>query len=82
VTLLAVKSVDGKTGYLLVSDYRGEAMDIPVTVKGAGKVVSATILDHERNNELVDVAVENGALKLKKKIPGSAAFLVTFEIAQ
>ena len=82
VTLLAVKSADGKTGWLLVSDYRGEAMEIPVAVKGAGKVVSATILDHERNNEPVDVTLENGVLKLKKKIPGSAAFLVTFEIDQ
>ncbi len=78
VTLLAVKSADRKTGWLLVSDYRGKGMEVPVTVKGAGKVVSATLLDYERNNEPVDVTLENGVMKLKKKIPGSAAFLITF----
>lgn len=80
VTTLALKSADGKTGWLLVSDYRGKERELTLDVKGVGKIVSATLLDHERNNEPCEVKFENGKLHLKKELPGSAAFLVTFAI--
>jgi EAL domain-containing protein (putative c-di-GMP-specific phosphodiesterase class I) len=42
--------------------------------------LSATLLDHERNNDKVDVEFDGGRLTLRKKLPGSAAFLVKFEL--
>ena len=78
VSILATKSSDGKTGWLLVSDYCGKGEKIIVDVKGVRKVLSATLLDHERNNESVDVSFVDGKLTLDKKLSGSAAFLVKF----
>ena len=80
VSTLAAKSPDGKTGWLLVSDYRGKDEKVAVDVKGVREVLSATLLDHERNNENVDVSFADGKLTLGKKLPGSAAFLVKFSL--
>jgi hypothetical protein len=80
VETLAAKSKDGKTGALLVVDYLGKDDTLTLKVKGVKNVMSATLLDHERNNENVDVEFVNGKLTLKKKIPGSTAFLVKFEL--
>ena len=80
VSTLAAKSLDGKTGWLLVSDYRGKDEKVAVDVKGVREVLSATLLDHERNNENVDVSFADGKLTLGKKLPGSAAFLVKFSL--
>ena len=80
VSTLAAKSADGKTGWLLVSDYCGKGEKVSVDVKGVREVVSATLLDHERNNESVDVSFADGRLTLEKKCPGSAAFLVKFSL--
>ena len=80
VTTLATKTADGKSGWLLVADYRGKADSLVLDVKGARGVKSATLLDHERNNEAVETAFENGKLTLRKKLPGSAAFLVKFDL--
>jgi hypothetical protein len=80
VSTLAAKSKDGKTGALLVVDYLGKEDTLSFDVKGVKNVMSATLLDHERNNDNVDVVFENGKLTLKKKLPGSAAFLVKFEL--
>ena len=80
VSTLAAKSTDGKTGYLLVSDYRGKGEKVAIEVKGVGSVLSATILDHERNNAPLDVSLEGGRLILNKKLSGSTAFLVKFKL--
>ena len=78
VSTLAAKSADGKTGWLLVSDYRGKDEKVAVDVKGVREVISATLLDHERNNESINVSLVDGKLTLDKKLSGSAAFLVKF----
>jgi hypothetical protein len=80
VSTLATKSADGKTGWLLVSDYCGKSDTLIVDVKGVKGVLSATLLDHKRNNEKTDAGFEDGKLTLKKKLPGSAAFLVKFSL--
>ena len=80
VSTLAAKSADGKTGWLLVSDYCGKGEKIAVDVKGVRDVLSATLLDHERNNENVNVSFIDGKLTLDKKLSGSAAFLVKFAL--
>jgi hypothetical protein len=63
-----------------VSDYRGTAERIVLDVRGVRGVSSASLLDHERNNESVDVGFGDGKLTLTKKMPGSAAFLVKFDL--
>lgn len=80
VSTLAARSADGKEGWLLVSDYRGKDDTLALDVKGVKSVASATLLDHERNNEKVEAEFADGRLTLKKKLPGSAAFLVKFNL--
>lgn len=80
VSTLAARSADGKEGWLLVSDYRGKGDTLALDVKGVKSVASATLLDHERNNEKVEAEFADGRLTLKKKLPGSAAFLVKFNL--
>ena len=80
VSVLAAKSPDGKSGWLLVSDYRGKSERIFVDVKGVKGVSSATVLDHERDNAEADVSYCGGRLTLGKKLSGSAAFLVKFDL--
>ena len=80
ISTLAAKSGDGKSGWLLVSDYKGKSNTITLDVKGVSQVTSATLLDHERNNTPVEVKFEGGKLTLEKKLEGSAAFLVKFTL--
>ena len=80
VSTLSAKTACGKQGWLLVCDYCGTGEKIVLDVKGARALSSATLLDHERNNENVDVEFKNGKLTLTKKMPGSAAFLVKFDL--
>ena len=80
VTTFAAKKHNRSEGWLLVSDYGGKGDTIEVDVKGAKRVVSATILDYERDIAPVDVKFENGKLTLKKPIKGSTAFLVKFAL--
>ena len=82
VTTFAAKSADGKTGWLLVSDYCGKGSEIVVDVKNAGTLVSAEIFDHERNVVPAHVQMNDGRLTLKKEIEGSAAFLVKFNLSK
>ena len=82
VTTLAAKSADGKTGWLLVSDYCGKGSEIAVDVKNAGEPVSAEIFDHERDFVPVQVQMKDGRLTLRKEIEGSAAFLVKFDLSK
>ena len=82
VTVLATKSADGKKAFLLVTDYYGRSMNIPVTVKGAegAKKVTARVLSFEKNLEPVAVEVKDGKFTLGKPDAYSAAFLVTFDL--
>ena len=49
-------------------------------VKNAGLIVSAKVLDHERNFVPAHMTIQDGRLTLKKEMDGSAAFLVTFDL--
>ena len=80
VTTLAAKSADGKTGWLLVSDYCGKGKEIVLDVKGVRLLKSALVLDHERNFVPAHMTFDGGVLTLKKEMDGSAAFLVTFDL--
>ena len=80
VTTLATKTFDGKEGWLLVSDYRGKNNTITIDVKGVKSISSAIILDYKNNNTNIDVTFTDGKLTLKKREPGSAAFLVKFAL--
>ena len=82
VTTLATKSADGKKAFLLVVDYFGRDMAIPVSVKGVegAKNVSARVLSFEKDLEPVDVEIKDGAFTLRKPDAYSAAFLVTFDL--
>ena len=76
---LAAFAKDGKSGRMVVADYRGEKPTIEVDIKGMEDAsVLVSVLDHE--NDIVPVpAVWNGShLILTKPCPGSAAFYVTF----
>ena len=81
VTAFAAKSADGKRAMLLVTDYNGREMRIPISVKGADgvKKVSARVLSFEKNLEPIDVLVKDGRFTLAKPDAYSAAFLVTFD---
>ena len=82
VTAFATKSADGKKAFLLVTDYYGRDMHIPVTVKGVdgAKKVTARVLSFEKDLEPVPVKVKNGKFTLAKPDAYSAAFLVTFDL--
>ncbi len=82
MTTFAAKSADGKTGWLLVSDYCGRDSEIVLDVKNAGALVSAEIFDHERNFVPVRALMEDGRLTLRKELDGSAAFLVKFDLSK
>ena len=81
VTAFATRSADGKKAFLLVTDYYGRDMRIPVSVKGVegAKNVSARVLSFEKNLEPMTVKVKDGKFSLAKPDAYSAAFLVTFD---
>jgi hypothetical protein len=73
-------SDDGKTGMLIVADYRSNATTRQIKVEGMdGAFVSARCLDHTHNLTAVDVPFKNGILTLPKSAVGSAAFLIKFD---
>ena len=82
VTAFATKSADGKKAFLLVTDYNGRGMRIPVSVKGVegAKKVSARVLSFEKNLEPMKVNMKNGTFTLSKPDAYSAAFLVVFDL--
>ena len=82
VTTFAAKSADGKTGWLLVSDYCGKGSEIVVDVKNAGTPVVAEVFDHERNFVPAHTTIKDGRLTLKKGKEGSSAFLVKFDLSK
>ena len=82
VTAFATKSADGKKAFLLVTDYNGRDMHIPVSVKGVegAKKVTARVLSFEKDLEPFPVNVKNGKFTLSKPDAYSAAFLITFDL--
>ena len=82
VTVLATKSADGKKAFLLVTDYDGRNMQIPVAVKGVrnAKNITARVLSFDKNLEPYPIEIKNGAFTLVKPDAYSAAFLVEFEL--
>ncbi|MBP5545293.1 MAG: hypothetical protein ILM98_14555 [Kiritimatiellae bacterium] len=82
ITAFATKSADGKKAFLLVTDFNGSRMDIPVSVKGVegAKSVTARVLSFEKNLEPVALEVKDGGFTLSKPDAYSAAFLITFEL--
>lgn len=73
-------SDDGKTGMLLVADYRSDVMSRQVKVSGMdGAFVTAQLLDHTHSLTEVNVSFKNGVLTLPKNAVGSAAFLIKFD---
>ena len=81
MTAFAAKSADGKRAVLLVTDYNGRGMHIPVSVKGIDgvKAAKARVLSFEKDLEPMDVKVKDGRFTLAKPDAYSAAFLVTFD---
>ena len=81
VTAFAAKSADGRRAVLLVTDYNGRGMHIPVSVKGIDgvKAAKARVLSFEKDLEPMDVKVKDGRFTLAKPDAYSAAFLVTFD---
>ncbi|MBQ9336200.1 MAG: hypothetical protein IJS14_02745 [Lentisphaeria bacterium] len=80
VYLLGGLSADGKTGRLLVSDYRGDSPALSIRVAGMdGASVSAELLDQEHDRTPAEFDFRDGVLTLRKNTPGSAAFMVTFQ---
>ena len=82
VTAFATKSADGKKAFLLVTDYNGRNMKIPVSVKGVegAKRVTARVLSFEKNLEPINLEINDGGFTLSKPDAYSAAFLITFEL--
>ncbi len=80
--LFGAWSKDGKTAYLLVSEYRSITQLLNIEVAGTEnpKNIEAVVLDHTRNCLPVDVKYRNGVLTLPKVDTHSSAFLVKFEI--
>ncbi len=82
ITAFATKSADGKKAFLLVTDFNGSRMDIPVSVKGVegAKRITSRVLSFEKNLEPVALVVKDGGFTLSKPDAYSAAFLITFEL--
>ena len=81
VTVLAVKSADGKRRGLLVTDYRTRAKELVIDVKGVptGAKAKARIHDYTHDAASLDVTFSDGCLTIKKPDTESAAVVVRFE---
>lgn len=76
--ILAGISEDGSEAGILIADYKGRLETLEILVKGLSvyQTFSAIVLDDDRNNEPIPVSVKNEKIILKKKKPGSAAFMI------
>ena len=76
--ILAGISEDGSEAGILIADYKGRLETLEILVKGLSvyQTFSAIVLDDDRNNEPIPVSVNNEKIILKKKKPGSAAFMI------
>ncbi len=73
-------SDDGKTGMLVVADYRGKTTSLELKIDGMdGADVKAELLDQNNALVLIDAKFRNGILTLPKKSAGSAVFTVYFD---
>ena len=79
--ILAGRSEDGSKAGILLADYKGSSETIEILAAGlsAYNKISAVVLDDDRNNEPVPVTVTGEKILLKKKKPGSAAFLIQLQ---
>ena len=84
LTVLASRSADGRRRTLLVTDYRMCMVKIEIDVKGvpAGAKVSAEMHDFAHDRAPAAFDFENGRLTLRKNDSESAAFLVSFTLAE
>lgn len=82
IYIIGAHAKDGKSASLLVTDYRGGDSVLEVEVSGMenAKSVSAVLLDKDSDLTPADVIWKDNVLKLIKKVPGSTAFYVTFEM--
>lgn len=82
IAVLAGTDEAGNCG-ILVADYRGTGMEIPLAIKGVGAIrnLAVTLLDQSSNLKEIEVAITDNRLVLHKQESGSAAFLITFENA-
>ena len=73
-------SDDGKTGMLVVADYRGSTTSLELKVEGMdGANIKVEYLDQENMLTLIDATFRNNVLTLPKKNIGSAAFVIYFD---
>ena len=81
VTMLAVKSADGRRQALLVADYRSSLSRLDIDIRGisAAAKVSAVVLDDQRDLKSCAVVYDSGKLSIDKNDKFSSAFLVKFE---
>ncbi len=82
LSVLAGGDDDGNRAILL-ADYRGDDLEIPVTVAGAGTIrgIEVSLLDQQSNLKRVEPARDGDRLILRKDASGSAVFYVTFHSA-
>lgn len=80
VSVLAGSDDGGRCG-LLVADYRGSDLEIPVEMYGTNGIseVEVQLLDHAEDLRTVEARVEGNLVRLQKQERGSAVFLVTFQ---
>lgn len=73
-------SDDGKTGMLIVADYRGGESTLELKICGMdGADVRVELLDQENSLVQIGANFNKGILTLPKKSVGSAAFVVYFD---
>ncbi len=79
--VLGATDASGKRGAILVTDYRGKENSVQLAIRGAApKNWRATRLDQLDNAKQVEVAYSDGILTLPKRAPGSAVYLVEFDL--
>jgi xylan 1,4-beta-xylosidase len=79
VSILAGTDNAGKCG-MLVADYRGADLEIPITIAGIEKnnKINVNLLDQISDLKEVEVKINDNQLILRKQENGSAVFFVTF----
>ena len=82
IRLMAAKSADGKSAALLISDFRGTSDFVEIDVRGLekAKVASVVKLDENADNQPSSAEWDGKKLRLHKDAPGSAVFMVRFNI--
>jgi xylan 1,4-beta-xylosidase len=80
VSLLAGTDSAGNCG-ILVADYRGAELEIPLVVTGVGEVGNLTVCLLDQSSDLKEIQAEmtGNHLVLRKQESGSAAFFITFQ---